>query len=46
MVKDEWLSNGDWACVVEIPAGGKVDLMAEVAKRSPDSDVKVIDEGS
>ena len=45
-IKEEWLSNGDWACVVDIPAGGKVDLMAEVAKRSPDSDVKIIDEGS
>ena len=45
-IKEEWLSNGDWACVVDIPAGGKVDLMAEVAKRSPDSDVEIIDEGS
>lgn len=37
--KEEWLSNGDWACVVEIPAAMKGDLISLVAKR--DSDVVV-----
>jgi ribosome maturation protein SDO1 len=46
MIKEEWLSNGDWACVVEVPAGSKIDLMGDIAKRSKGSVVKIIDEGS
>ena len=46
VIKEEWLPNGDWACVVEVPAGSKIDLMGDVAKRSKGSDVKIIDEGS
>tara|TARA_Y100001968_G_scaffold39188_1_gene29867 strand:+ start:539 stop:1237 length:699 start_codon:yes stop_codon:yes gene_type:complete len=46
MIKEEWLSNGDWACVVEVPAGSKIDLMGDIAKRSKGSEVKIIDEGS
>ena len=46
VIKEEWLQNGDWACVVEVPAGSKIDLMGDVAKRSKGSDVKIIDEGS
>ena len=46
MVKEEWLPNGDWACVVEVPAGAKIDLMGDIAKRSKGSVVKIIDEGS
>ena len=46
VIKDEWLANGDWACVVEVPAGSKIDLMGDIAKRSKGSDVKIIDEGS
>jgi ribosome maturation protein SDO1 len=45
VVKDEWLANGDWACVVDVPAGSKIDLIGEIAKRSKGSDVKIIDEG-
>jgi len=45
IIKDEWLSNGDWACVVDVPAGSKIDLMGEIAKRSKGSAVKIIDEG-
>ncbi|MBI31281.1 MAG: ribosome assembly factor SBDS [Euryarchaeota archaeon] len=46
VIKEEWLANGDWACVVEVPAGSKIDLMGDIAKRSKGSDVKIIDEGS
>lgn len=46
MIKEEWLPNGDWACVVEVPAGSKIDLMGDIAKRSNGSQVKIIDEGS
>tara|TARA_B100000902_G_C27315397_1_gene921004 strand:+ start:3475 stop:4173 length:699 start_codon:yes stop_codon:yes gene_type:complete len=46
MIKEEWLANGDWACVVEVPAGSKIDLMGDIAKRSKGSVVKIIDEGS
>jgi len=46
MVKEEWLSNGDWACVVEVPAGSRMDFISNVAKRAPDLEVKVLDEGS
>jgi len=46
MIKEEWLPNGDWACVVEVPAGSKIDLMGDIAKRSKGSVVKIIDEGS
>ena len=40
MQKDEWLSNGDWACVVEIPAAIKTDIMGKVAKRDSELVVK------
>ena len=46
ITKEEWLPNGDWACVVEVPAGSKIDLMGDIAKRSKGSQVKIIDEGS
>ena len=46
MIKEEWLPNGDWACVVEVPAGSKIDLMGDIARRSKGSQVKIIDEGS
>ena len=32
--KEGWLENGDWACVVEIPAGMKGDLIGQVLKLS------------
>ena len=38
--KEGWLENGDWACVVEIPAGMKGDLIGQVLKRSSDVEVK------
>ena len=40
MQKEEWLSTGDWVCVVEIPAGMKSNLMSKVAQRDSSLDVK------
>ncbi|MGB1364941.1 MAG: ribosome assembly factor SBDS [Candidatus Poseidoniaceae archaeon] len=38
--KEGWLENGDWACVVEIPAGMKGDIIGQVLKRAKDAEVK------
>jgi len=38
--KEGWLENGDWACVVEIPAGMKGDMIGQVLKRAKDAEVK------
>lgn len=41
--KEEWLSDGSWACIVECPGGMKSDLISRVAKRSSGLDVKELD---
>ena len=38
--KEGWLENGDWACVIEIPAGMKGDVIGQVLKRANDAEVK------
>lgn len=38
--KEQWLENGDWACVVELPAGMKGDLIGQVLKRANTAEVK------
>ena len=38
--KEGWLENGDWACVIEVPAGMKGDIIGQVLKRSNDAEVK------
>ena len=38
--KEGWLENGDWACVVEIPAGMKGEIIGQVLKRANDAEVK------
>ena len=38
--KEGWLENGDWACVVEISAGMKGDLIGQVLKRANNAEVK------
>ena len=38
--KEGWLENGDWACVIEIPAGMKGDIIGQVLKRANDAEVK------
>ena len=38
--KEQWLENGDWACIVELPAGMKGDMIGQVLKRANDAEVK------
>ena len=38
--KEQWLENGDWACIVELPAGMKGDTIGQVLKRANDAEVK------
>ena len=38
--KEQWLENGDWACIVELPAGMKGDMISQVLKRANDAEVK------
>ena len=40
VMKEQWLDNGDWAFVVEIPAGMKGEYLSKVAKRDPNTEVK------
>ena len=40
VIKEQWLPNGDWAFVVEIPAGMKGEYLSKVAKRDPNTEVK------
>ncbi|MDP6905944.1 MAG: ribosome assembly factor SBDS [Candidatus Thalassarchaeaceae archaeon] len=40
VIKEEWLENGDWAFVVEIPAGMKGEYLSKVAKRDSNTVVK------
>ena len=39
VIKEQWLENGDWAFVVEIPAGMKGEYLSKVAKRDPNTEV-------
>ncbi len=38
--KEQWLQNGDWACIVELPAGMKGDMIGQVLRRANDAEVK------
>ena len=38
--KEEWLPNGQWVCIIEIPAGMKSDLISKVMKRDSDAEFK------
>ena len=40
VIKEQWLENGDWAFVVEIPAGMKGEYLSKEAKRDPNTEVK------
>jgi ribosome maturation protein SDO1 len=41
--KEEWLSDGSWVCVVEVPGGMKNDIISRVANRSSEIEVKELD---
>tara|TARA_B100000686_G_C16787722_1_gene976391 strand:+ start:2877 stop:3566 length:690 start_codon:yes stop_codon:yes gene_type:complete len=41
--KEEWMSNGNWVCVVSVPGGMKNDIIDKVASRSPDVEVRELD---
>ena len=41
--KEEWLSDGSWFWVVEVPGGMKNELISQVAQRSSEVSVKELD---
>ncbi|MDE0953839.1 MAG: ribosome assembly factor SBDS [Candidatus Poseidoniales archaeon] len=41
--KEEWISDGSWVCIVEVPGGMKNELMSQVAQRSSEVSVKELD---
>ena len=43
VVRQEWLTDGTWACVVEVPGGMKNDLISKVASRALEVEVKELD---
>lgn len=38
--KEEWLSNGDWACIIEIPPGQKDTIVSKVLGAASGSEFK------
>ncbi len=38
--KEEWLSDGSWVCITELPAGRKGDLISMVMKVSNEAEVR------
>jgi len=38
--KEQWMSNGDWVCIIEIPCAMKAEMISQVARRAPDLEVK------
>lgn len=43
MQKEQWLSDGSWACVVEVPGGMKNEIISRVANRSSEVEVREMD---
>lgn len=41
--RQEWLTDGTWACVVEVPGGMKNELISKVASRASEAEVKELD---
>ena len=38
--KEEWLSNGDWACIIECPPGMAPNLIGKVKSVDSEAEVK------
>jgi ribosome maturation protein Sdo1 len=38
--KEEWLSNGDWACIIECPPGMAEGVIGKVKSIANDAEVK------
>ena len=38
--REEWLEDGSWICVIEIPAGMKGEVLEQVARRAPGVEVR------
>ena len=38
--KEQWLENGEWVCIIEIPCAMKAEMISQVARRAPDLEVK------
>ena len=43
MQKEQWLSDGSWACVVEVPGGMKNEIISRDATRSSEEEVRELD---
>ena len=43
MQRDQWLEDGSWACVVEVPGGMRNEIISRVANRSSGVEVKELD---
>jgi len=41
--RQEWLTDGTWACVVEVPGGMKNELISKVSGRASEAEVKELD---
>ncbi|DAC14880.1 MAG TPA: ribosome assembly factor SBDS [Candidatus Poseidoniales archaeon] len=40
--REEWQSNGDWVCIIEIPAAKKGNVLSSLMKAAPGSEMKEI----
>jgi len=43
VIRQEWLTDGTWACIVEVPGGMKNELISKVASRASEAEVKELD---
>ena len=41
--REQWLEDGSWACVVEVPGGMRNEIISRVANRSSGLEVKELD---